>query len=484
MVPADSTTVGWLSPDARSDGLIERGLQVLLCFTLAAFGSVQPWAVAVMEVLSFLLLGTWVLSMIRTGRVEISMTPVILLWAAVCGLIALQLVPLPFAAVRFLSPAAANVLLDAGVGGPGSWHPLSVHPRATQEDLFKVLAYFSVFLVIVHTYRTPRQVKRMVATILSLGVVLVVFAVLQKGTWNGKLYWLFPVPGGIESNLNYIWGAFINRNHFAGYLEMTAPLGMGMLLYRMSQERSGRRQPSQQALRFLSSSELPKLLLIGTAVFISTGGIFLCISRGGIMGITAASAVFLLMTKSRRAIRKRAHLVIIIGTALMFFVTAAAWERISDRFGELADTNRIMRAQMWPDALALAAEYPVAGSGAGTFNDIFPRYQRHYSTFRFEHAENDYLEIAVELGGTGIVCVLALATCYFGSVVRRWRERKNLFVTSVAAGGISSIVALMVHGMTDFNLRIPANAMLLTIIAALTYATVHTVSSKEVADRA
>jgi O-antigen ligase len=346
--------------------------------------------------------------------------------------------------------------------------------------LFQVLAYLSIFIVVIHHYRSGRQVRSIVHTVIAMGCILVIFAVIQKMTWNGKLYWIVPVAPGIDSNMTFIWGSFINHNHFAGYLEMAAPMGMGMLLYRSaSRIESDRESPRKRLMRFLSGGSLAGTTVLTVAVLLMASGIFLSLSRGGIMGLTASSLFFFLLARTRRSLRKRTSAVLLVGLAVAVLVVAAAWGRISNRFGELRDTSRIMRAQVWTDALDLLGDYPVLGTGAGTFDSVFPRYQTRYTTFRFEHAENDYLETATDLGIAGLTLFLALVVSFFGTTVKLWRQRKNTFVTCMTAGSLASCVAIAVHGATDFNLRIPANAMLLTVAAATAYATVKNVHSRE-----
>jgi O-antigen ligase len=96
----------------------------------------------------------------------------------------------------------------------------------------------------------------------------------------------------------------------------------------------------------------------------------------------------------------------------------------------------------------------------------------------FEHAENDYIEILTDTGFTGFALIAGMICAYFYSVMKGWRIRHNNFVKCIVAGGISSCMAIVVHSLTDFNMRIPANAMLLTIIAAITYSVVFHVSER------
>ena len=103
-----------------------------------------------------------------------------------------------------------------------------------------------------------------------------------------------------------------------------------------------------------------------------------------------------------------------------------------------------------------------------------------YPLLLFEHAENDYIELTTDLGVAGIIVIGCMAAVYVARVVNEWQKRHDLFVKSVVTGGIASFVAISVHSFTDFNTRIPANAMLLTIILAMTHATVFNVNKSSI----
>lgn len=486
MVPADGASVIARGPSPVYGLIIDYGIQFLLLFSPLAFGSVQPWASAVLELAGFLILGAWFMGSVSRGRVEILRPAVVLLllFLLLVLIVLVQLIPLPPEVLHAVSPEMYRLYADAGAVEQGNWLTISIHPFITRDELYKLLAYVAVFIVVLHHVRTKEQVERIAYTIIAMGVFLVVFAVIQKLFWNGRLYWVYPVGPGLVSNLNYIWGPYINRNHFAGYLELAAPLGMGMLLYnrlRMSQkeDRSG---SIKNMIRFLSSHRLSRTALLATGVLIMAAGIILCVSRGGILGISVASLFFYVLARSRRVLRKYVSLFPLIFVIITLTVVAVAWERIEGRFSELGDHDKLARPAVWADAVGIVRDFPVFGTGFGTFNDIFPRYKTRYSGIRFEHAENDYLEIATDLGLSGFALSLAAMVVFFMSVMKAWRKRKNTFVLCIGAGGLASCMAIALHSITDFNLRVPANAMLLSIIAALTCAVVFTVDNSRPTD--
>jgi hypothetical protein len=142
-----------------------------------------------------------------------------------------QLLPLPEALLKAISPSSLATYQDFSNGPADAFHPVSLNPDATRQALFRLLCYAAVFFVIVSHYRTKDQVYSLVKTILFMGCFLVVFAIVQKMTCNGRIFWIYPVDESLR-NGHRIWGPYISYDNFAGYMEMAIPLGMGLLLYR------------------------------------------------------------------------------------------------------------------------------------------------------------------------------------------------------------------------------------------------------------
>ena len=140
------------------------------------------------------------------------------------------------------------------------------------------------------------------------------------------------------------------------------------------------------------------------------------------------------------------------------------------------------RIDIWTDTINIVMDFPLFGTGLGTFKNIYPQYQSENSRFLFDHAENDYLEIVTDMGVAGFFIIIGMAFVFSYSVTKAWRKRHDNFIKCIVAGGMSSCVAIAVHSFTDFNLRIPANMMLLTVIAAITYSSVLIPTDKKYSD--
>ena len=476
--------VGW----GFFNTVIEKGILFLLIFTPLAFGTVQHWSIAVMEIMAFIIFGAWLLKLEAEGRepkaesrerrAERLHKPFLLIFPFSLILIAVfQIVPLPDHLLTVISPSTSRLYKTFVGDMSGAWRSISIYQSATIDDIFKLIAYTVIFLVIINHYKTKTQVNSLARAIVYMGCFLVVFAVVQKMTWNGRLFWFYPVSEGLNSDMGHIWGPYINHSHFAGYMEMSIPLALGLLLYKASNiKKSLPGIPLSKRIANLSDSRsLLPMALLSVAVLIMSGAIFLSLSRGGIIGFTASMLFFTLITRTRRTLRKKTGIILMAGILIFSVVLVAGWDRIEDRFEEIGEEGRIARPDIWKDAVNMARDFPVFGTGLGTFESIYPHYQTGRSRLLFEHAENDYIEILTDTGIAGLMIVIAMIFFFFYKIIKSWRQRHNNFVKCMAAAGLASCAAIAVHGFTDFNMRIPANALLLTVIAALTFATVYNV---------
>jgi O-antigen ligase len=458
----------------RLDAGIDGGILFLLVFTPLAFGSVQDWSAAVMDAAAYTVLGLWLISRYHQDQVRLQDRRLLGLIAACAGIVLLQIVPLPAPLLKTLSPSTWGVYRDFSGAPPDAWHSISIHPWATQQGILRMFSYASVFIVIINHVREQEQINRMVKAIVALGAFVVVFALVQKATWNGRIYWVYPTEAHDETVRNFsIWGPFVNRNHFAGYIAMIIPLGLALFLYRIT--RSGRfshRSWTNRLTTLLSSSGFFVMGIWGILSLVMTAAVFMTLSRGGIISLTCSVAVLFFLTRQRKRLGRITAPFAVLGLLLSLMIVIAGWDRLAERFEQLAEDRTLQRADVWKDSLHIIQDFPLLGTGLGTFGSIYSRYQTHGTTRSFDHAHNDFVELLTDTGLIGFVAVVAMAGVFLVMVIRQWRTRHRTYVKALGAGGIASCVSLLIHGITDFNFHIPANAMLWTIVAGITYAVV------------
>ena len=482
------------------DAIIEKGIIFLLIFTPLAFGTVQPWSIAVMEIIAFTLFFLYLIKKIlQNPPSSLRPPPSVLcpylssvishpssafnhhLPSALCLLFFLlclfQMLPLPEALLKVISPSSLATYRDFGNSPGGALHPISLNPDASRQELFRLLAYAAIFFVIVNHYRTKDQVKSLVKMILCMGCFLVVFAIVQKLAWNGRIFWIFPVDEDLR-NGHGIWASYINRDHFAGYMEMVIPLAMGLLLYRAPRVTALRDAPlSLKIARFMASENITIYSLLFLIILIMAAALIATFSRGGMLAFVISSLFFAVITRRRRSLKQGTGLLALLAAVIFVFVVMASWDRLEDRFADLEE-DHVSRLGVWTDSIGIVRDYPLLGTGLGTFKNAYMRYQTSGSRVFYDHAHNDYVELLTDTGIPGFLLGAGMALVFFRNVFRRWRQKRSMFGKCIGAGGLTSLVAIALHSFVDFNLHIPANALLLVVISAITYAAIFNVSDK------
>ena len=473
------------------DRIIEKGILFLLIFTPLAFGAVQPWAVAVIEIIAFTLFSLHLIqkTMMNTegasgqclsdglgsGSRPRFLSVMGRLFVLLMILALFQMLPLPENILKVVSPAALSTWRDFGSFPAGTYHPISINPDATRQELFRLLGYAAVFILIISRYRSKDQVNSLVKMILFMAFFLVVFAVIQKATWNGRVFWIFPVDDSIGDR---IWGTYINRDHFAGYLEMAIPLAMGMLLYRAPRVPTLPGDPlGRRISRFMSSENFTSYALLFLLVLMLAAALFMTFSRGGILAFVFSSVFFAWITYRRRSLNRQTGFLALLSVGVFAVVVLASWDRLEEKFAEL-DKAHVGRLTVWTDAIGIMHDYPLVGTGLGTFKNAYMRYQSSMPQLIFDHAHNDYVELFTDTGAVGFVLVMGMGLIFFWHAFRRWRHKHSQFGKCIGAGGLSSLAAMSLHSFVDFNLHIPANALLFVVIAGITYAAIFNVSDR------
>jgi len=489
-------------PHKYLDAIIEKGIISLLIFTPLAFGTVQPWSIAVMEITAFTLffiylikkilqnpqpsapspnpssaLRRYPLSVIR----YLSSAPNRPLPSVLCLLFLLltlfQMQPLPEAIIKLISPASLTTYQIFGNNPAATLHPISLNLDATRQEIFLLLSHAAIFFVIVSHYRTKDQVKSLVKTILFMGCFLVVFAIIQKMTWNGRIFWVYPVDVDLR-NGHRIWASYISYDNFAGYMEMAIPLALGLLLYRAPRITTLPDAPlTLKIARFMASENITPYSLLFLLVLLLAAALIATFSRGGILAFVFSSLFFAAITRRRRSLKQKTGFLALLAAVIFVVAVVASWDRLEDRFADL-EQDHVSRLSIWQDSIGIVRDYPVLGTGLGTFKNAGMRYQTSMSRFLFDHAHNDYLELLTDTGIVGFLLGIGIALVFFRNAYRRWRQKRNMFGKCIGAGGLTSLVALAVHSFVDFNLHIPANALLFSVIAAITYAAIFNVSDK------
>jgi O-antigen ligase len=427
--------------------LASRFLVLVICVAIVlsalAYGTVHYWALSIFSVGALTILCLWVVDAWSIGHLRISknLLQLPLLGAVFLGIV--QLLP--------LRPA-----VNSGLGISLS-QSLSLDPNATRlviVQLLSLLVYFAAVLVFVDT---PRRLHLIVRTIMIFGFCLAMFGLTQSFTSPNKLYWIR------ELKQSTAFGPFINRHHFAGYMELTLALPLG-LLFAGSVDR-------EKKLLYLFLAGM-----MGVALFMTT-------SRGGVISLVAEVFFFVLVTAfwrkenertKRRASRIRTAIVrLALGVALIVglvigVAVIGGGDIPLDRLVDSVNTNdpTTGRAHFWSVTLNMIKAHPVFGTGLGAFGVIYTGFDSHNGLLRLEQAHNDYLQVLSDGGIVGAFLAISFVAVLFARAFYRMRTRDR-FRRGVALASLGGCLAVLVHSFFDFTLHTTANALLFLVLAAL-----------------
>ena len=423
-------------------------LVICIAIVLSAlvYGTVHYWALGLFNLGGLTVLVLWVLDGWRLGSLRVSRNPLqlALLGALLLGLI--QLLPLREVAS---SGAASNLA-----------NTLSLDPYSTRlvlVQLATLLIYFAATLVFVDS---PHRLHILVRTIMIFGFCLALFGLTQSFTSAPtKVYWIRELPQSTA------FGPFINRHHFAGYMELTIALPLGLLFAGVVDK--------DKRLLYLFVAGLMGIALVMTT---SRGGIISLVAE--IMFLVVVTAIWRKKEEHRSSRRKPSRLkpiVVRIGLAtalligLFVGVIMLGGEFSIYRFIDSVNTDdpTTGRAHFWSVTLDIIKAHPYVGTGLGAFGVIYTKYDSRNGLFRLEQAHNDYLQVLSDGGIIGALLALTFVVLLFYIAIKRARSTKDDFRRAVALASLSGCFAVLVHSFFDFTLHTTSNALLFLVLAAL-----------------
>jgi len=436
---------------------------VLIVWAPIPLGSNRPWAWALLEVGIYLVGVLWLAAVAgRAAEVTPAMRaawPALLLFALWLVWLALQWVPLPTAWVAALSPHAAALHALAGEAASAT---LSIDPHATKVFWLKSLAWALAFMLTLALVRSRRRLVWLCSVIVAAGLIQAVYGALMHLSGTNLVVLDTPIAHASQAS-----GFFVNRNHLAGMLEMTLAVGIGLMIAQLDDPgpRSWK-QFLRDAARVVLSRKGPLRILLVVMV------VALVMTRSR-MGNTAFFASLLVagviaLVLSRHA--TRSTVVFIASLIVIDVFIIGAWfgvDRTIQRIEQTAAGEVRERVDPAIYAVRILDDYPVFGTGGGTFYNAYPRYRGADILPYYDHVHNDYMQIATETGWPGILLLGAIVLLSFFAAVLALSRRRDPLARGVAFGVVMGVTALAIHSTVDFNLQIPANAFLFCVLLAL-----------------
>jgi O-antigen ligase len=362
-----------------------------------------------------------------------------------------QCLPLPCPILSFLSPFRHKVLAQsmAIIHGSVGWQSISYASLKSLAWWAFLLGLLLFYLIFRKTFTSSRHLKVLIYILLGLAAAEALYGLLQA---------LIPTLGVLwmEKTFGNARGTYINRNHFAGFMEMIIPLGLG---YTLAMGNWG----EKLSLKALMSTDRPNFqffLTIGLVVMVLA--LLFSRSRAGITGWGLGFLIFVILIHSGSKGIPRSFWVItafIIGM-VTFYSFKIGVDPILERF--LRVTEDTSRFDIWRDSLMIVKDHPF-GIGLATFKQVFPVYNvSTISETTPYYAHNDYLQLLVEAGWIGFAALVGGFYIFlFRSFrrVKRMRLQEDPFRFFLTIGALSGLVSIAFHSFFDFNLHMPANCV-------------------------
>jgi len=411
-----------------------------------AYGTVHYWALAIFFIGAVSILVLWLIDSWSLGSFRISRN---VLQLPLLGMLLLGL----FQLLPLRHPE------DVGTHSIPLVSSLSFDPYSTRFILVQTAALLIYFAAVLVFTDTPKRLRLLVRTITVFGFFLAIFGLTQSFTSPDKVYWIRELPQ------SQAFGPFINRHHFAGYMELALALPLGLVL--------------------TGSIEREKKFIYLFAAGLMAVALIMTNSRGGLISLFA-ELLFLVATmglRRRHRHKKReseehkpriksaamkAGLALALVVALFGGVVLLGGEEALTRMVGSVNTDdpTTGRAHFWSVTVDIIKHHPWVGTGLGAFGVVYTSYDSRNGMYRLEQAHNDYLQVLSDGGIVGAVIGLFFVVSLFRMGFAR-RESRDDFRRGVATGALAGCFAVLVHSFFDFTLHTPANALLFLMLAAL-----------------
>lgn len=459
--------------------VVEALVLALVCLSPWAFGSVDaPYEFFLRAGIAALLL-LWAIRAVLAGRFAWKTDGVILCLGAL-GLFGIgQLISLPRPVLAWLSPGTVYLYdqflpavperLPMGEDRPqprmAAGSSISLYPAATHTELIRLLAVLVAYVVARNNCSSAGALRRLNIALVVNGSLLSLFAIVQfSSSPPATLYWSIKTPGAA------VFGPFVCRTHFPAYVNVCIGAALGLLLS-LRDENPGEAQSHREfdSGRATNLLDNPRQLWLSGALALMIAAVALSLSRGGFLALLGGAAVVLMLRPVRMPRFQRSGPALVGVVLALGLVIWLGFERVENRLSTIGTGQALQesRLPLWADAWPLVSEFPLWGTGYGTFRWVEPLHRERVSARIYhEHAHNEFLEAIIEGGVIRLaITVLAIGLVFWAGLkaVRRYHGRPE---AGLALGAVFGFTTLVIHSIGDFGIHLPAIAFLAAVLCA------------------
>lgn len=459
-------------------------LAVLFIYIPIAFGGVLPNDIFLIEVISALLLIlTLILNTLRNKQdiVKIKLRFIYPL-IGILLISIIQVIPLPNTFLSIFSPftihiksLSTNIHIYKLINQPVqsniflSLHPvsqsvntISIYQYAHYYKLLWLAALAMLFFAILNKNLSKIQIRIMLFLIILSGFIqsmIYLASYLQGKPLFSELF---------NFKLKHIAGTFINRDHFAAYINMILPITASWTSFHIHRVNKSAFLSSSKSMSLIKYKN--GIIIISIICFILMMlALFFSLSRAAIVSSSLAFA-FLFYIKERASGKVSLSKAIIITTLIIFSIVYwIGYLPILQRFKAVPSEfeSEAGRFAVWQNTFQMIKDFPIFGIGLANFNYVFNKY-KNFSNIHYSYAHNDYLQFTAELGIIALLLLIATIALFYHQILNfPWRNNSRSQL--LAFGMLSSITTISLHSIFDFPLQTPANVILFTTYTAFIF---------------
>lgn len=420
-------------------------------------GANRPWA------WSFFQLAIFGLTLYTTFTLRTSKNigihrylSMVMLWLAFIAIAMLQIIPLPSVIVDVLSPSSSELYRLAGA----DTYYISIDRGQSIINLVKLLSLFCVLLLTMQLVTSESRIRLLLITMLASGTFQALYGSLEVliGA-NGSLVFGFEVK-------EFATGSFVYRNHYANFLMLCLSAGIGLIVTSLEKDKM---QSPKDKLRSSAQMLLSSKTIIRICLAVMVIGLVMSRSRMGNVAFFVSVAIIGLIALILIRNRSNGLFIFVISMFIInLFIVSAYFglQRVKDRL-EQTSLAAETRGDIIHDAFPIIQDFPLFGSGGGSFYSIFPRYQELEVYAFYDHVHNDYLQFAIEFGIAGVFILLIILLFTFYKALRAMYKRKNSIFKGTSFAVAMAMLGMCIHMTVDFPLQGFANACYFVVFIGL-----------------
>lgn len=387
-----------------------------------------------------------------------------------------QTISLPEFVLKFLSPTSyALGKKTLSVDNSNNWFSIAAYCHPVRMSIIRFSVYGLFFFGLINVLNSKKRIELIIFIILLLGCFEAIYGIIM--TFSGYEHILWYKKTAYRHDVT---GTYVNRNHFAGLMEMGLLLAAcysAALASRKKKRKkisSGKKSFKNKLLEYLPKEQhFNKRFFVLFSGSIMGVGLILSASRGGMIAAAGAMLFVSIIFLFKKKHKKKGYILLALFLITAVYALSIGVDYQLGRFKYFSKSFEV-RSRYVQKTIDIFSDYKMAGVGVGNFQYIYPKYQAAEDRHVFiKYAHNDWAQLLAEAGIVGSCLFLFGMAYYFCKTTKLWRKRRDPFAVGLGIAPMATIMAIAIHSYSDFNLHIPANFLMLTAIMAIGYSAIH-----------